>query len=131
MKKIVKYEKSFGEYTFPEGFKELLENKSVEEQLNYFRISNGYGFFFEPWRERKNSSARFIKIEDSVDVKGIIVDNGLIVGALIENDVCFDEPCFIDRGVTTWSASDNNGAGYKERSECAIFIAVPQDFDKK
>lgn len=129
--KIVKYVKDFGEYSFPDGFKELLERKSVEEQLNYFRISNGYGFFFEPWRQRKNSSARFIRVEKSCDVKGVIVDNGLIVGVMIENAYGKDEPCFIDRGVTTWDASDNNGAGYKERCECAIFIAVPEDFMEK
>lgn len=130
MKKIVKYEKSFGEYSFPNGFKELLENKTIEEQLNYFRISNGYGFFFEPWRERRNK-ASFIRVENSHDVKGIIVDNGLIVGTMIENDIGEEEPCFIDKGVTTWDASDNNGAGYKERVECAIFIAVPENFEEK
>lgn len=129
--KIVDYLAEFGTYSFPEGFKELLEGKSIIEQLNYFRISNGYGFFFEPWRERKNSSARFLRVENSSDVKAVIVDKGLIVGAMVENEYGKDEPCFIDQCVTTWSASDNNGAGYKERCECAIFIAVPEDFMEK
>ena len=129
--KIVRYVKEFGEYSFPEGFKDLLVGKSVDEQLNYFRISNGYGFFFEPWRERKNSSARFLRVENSCDVKAVIVDKDLVVGVMINDYQCTNVPCFIDKGVTTWDASDNNGAGYKERCECAIFIAVPEDFMDK
>ncbi len=127
--KIIEYKNEFGEYSFPEGFREVLEGKSVEEQLKYFRITFINWYYDTPWQDRRYRRG-CVKIQENTDVRAIIVDNGVIVGAMIENEYCKDEPCFIDCGVCTWSASDNNGAGYKERIDYAFFMAVSENFDE-
>ncbi len=121
--KVVKYIKEYGEYSFPDGLKELLQGKSIKEQLKYFRVSFSSNFRSTYWQDRTELSG-YIEVDKASDVKGIIVDNGLIVGAMIENEYGRSVPCFIDEGVCTWYASDNNGAGYKERIEYAYFLAV-------
>ncbi len=127
--KIIKYKKDFGEYSFPEGFKEVLLGKSVEEQLKYFRITFMNWYYDTPWQDRRYIRG-CVDVKESSDVKAIIVDEDIVVGAMIENEYCTDEPCFIDHGVCAWYARDNNGAGYKERIDYAFFMAVGEKFDE-
>ena len=98
----VKYNESFGEYTMPEGAIECLSGLTINEQANYFYTVT----IINPISLDKNS-----------DVKALIVDNDIVVGVMLSNCIGQPTPCFIGQTICTWDSSDNNGAGYKTRTE--------------
>lgn len=122
--KVINYEEKMGKYVMPEGLYDILRPLSVEEQIEYFAIASSSTFSRTGWGDRHVSNYR--KIENEGCVLGVIVDDGVIVGGMIRDAVGFPTPCFTDdkRGVCTYSASDNNGAGYIEVEDYAYFVAA-------
>lgn len=108
---IVAYEQSMGVYTMPAGARERLRALPIEKQMTLFCVSNG-------WSR--------IPLEKSSDFKGMIVDDGVVVGVLLSDFACQSVPCFIGETVCTWDSEDNNGAGYKTRTEYTKLIYLPQ-----
>ena len=127
MKKIVAYQKSFGDYKLPDGLKEKLQGLPLEKQVDFFRTTEFWSFCNTGWTERR-AQRGYVRVEDNSDVKGLIVDDGIIVGAMIQPYYGEPVPCFLDESVCTYYASDNNGAGYKEREDYTYFVAVSEDF---
>ncbi|MBQ2809384.1 MAG: hypothetical protein IJF11_00660 [Clostridia bacterium] len=121
---IREYDKSLGAYTLPNGLREALEGKSLEEQIPYFRTATYCHYSNTFWSER-TEKGNLRRIDEDGEVKEIIVDNGIIVGVMVK-DYNFSKniPCFVEEGVCTYYACDNNGAGYKEREDYFYLFAV-------
>ena len=63
-----------------------------------------------------------------VPVGALIVKDGIIVGVMMKNHLGYERPCLAERCICTHSASDNNGAGYKTRSDYTYLLCVPEGF---
>ena len=109
---VVAYEESMGAYTMPEGAEERLRALSVSEQIKLFGVSY---------------YSSHIPLEKCSDFKGVIVHNGIIVGVLFSDFACYPTPCFINESVCTWDAEDNNGAGYKTRTEYTKLLFLGEE----
>ena len=104
--KIREYEEKMGEFTMPEGAIERLSGLPIEEQAKLFRADMG----------------RYqLEIEKASDIEELIVKDGIIIGAMVSDWSNYPTPCFINKSVCTWDAEDNNGAGYKTRTEYLWF----------
>ncbi len=123
--KIVAYESKFGKYTLPEGAREKLQGLPIEEQLTYFRTTEWANTSRTGWGERREGGTYCCLEEDSY-VLGVIVDGGLVVGAMLRNDCGSAEPCFVGERVCTYSSCDNNGAGYIERDDYTYLLLFPE-----
>ena len=128
--KIVNYEESFGAVRFPDGFEELLKGHTIEEQMEYFRTTCYTKYSVTDWKER-SFVGYALKIYKDRDVTGVIVKDGIIVGIMIYNDNRREVPCLAEENVCTYYASDNDGAGYKERIDYTYLICVTDKFDAK
>lgn len=115
---IVKYTKDLREYSMPEGAAEFLRGLSIEEQMKYFRILE------------TSDSPRFADyactVTQSSNAKSLIVDEDIIVGVMIYDEYGSLCPCYIGERVCTFDSSDNNGAGYKSRTDYSKLIFVPE-----
>lgn len=116
---VVEYTEKFGAYTMPEGAEDVLRALPIEEQTKYFAIEV---------TSSKSSSYRD-SLKSSYDTKSVIVNDGIIVGIMISNDYGRVVPCFIGETVCTWDSSDNNGAGYKSRTDYAKLLYVVPKVD--
>ncbi len=96
------YEETMGAYSLPDGLKEKLSGLAIEEQAKFFCASYGY---------------RDIPLERVSDVKELIIKDGVIIGAMVSDWANYPTPCFLGQSICTWDAEDNNGAGYKTRTE--------------
>ena len=126
MKKIVPYEESFGAYTFPAGFEETLKGKTIEQQMDCYRLTMSVTDANTDWRERTHGMW-YVKLDRVSDVRALIVHGDTLVGILVEDDNGREVPCFADERVCTYYAQDNNGAGYKERDWYRYLICLPAD----
>ena len=127
MKKSVPYSEAFGTYVLPEGFAETLKGKSVEQQMDRYRVSGSTTCGNTGWQER-TCSPWYLKLGEASDVLALIVDNDLLVGIMVKDDNGREVPCFADERVCTYYAEDNNGAGCKTRTEYICLICVAEDF---
>ena len=100
--KTVEYNEKFGEYSMPEGAIERLRGLSIDEQANYFYTV---------------TIVNHIPLDKNSDVKALIVDDGIVVGVMLSDWSSYPTPCFVGKSVCTWDSEDNNGAGYKCRTE--------------
>ena len=122
---IYSYDKKMGIYSLPDKLKEALLGASIEEQLEYFRVTEnstvsktGFG---------STTSPRYAeRLEENYYVRGVITDNGIIVGAMVKNEFGSTSPLFLGKCVCVYSASDNNGAGYTEREDY-LYLAVSSE----
>ena len=122
---FVPYEQKMGEYTFPEGLKEKLAGLSLKEQMPFFCTAEYRCFEKTGWTSR-TEGAYLTPVEKSGEVKGLIVDDGIIVGARIRDEYGCEVNCFINQCVCTYSTEENNGAGYKTRDDYTYFVVVDQ-----
>jgi len=123
--KTIDYDSSFGTIQFPDGFVEKLNGKTIEEQMQFFRIAMTDTYSQSSYGEVTNE--RILKNTYSLAYsrcKGIIVKDGIIVGVLITDFTDREVPCLPYHAVTTYYASDNDGAGYKERRDRVQLICV-------
>lgn len=126
--KTVDYEERFGAVRFPDGFEELLKGHTIEEQMEYFRTTCVSKYSVTDWKER-SFVGYALKIYNDRDVTGVIVKDGIIVGIMIYDDDRREVPCLAEESVCTYYASDNDGAGYKERIDYTYLICVTDKFD--
>jgi len=128
--KIVAYEERFGEIRFPEGFEETLKNLTIEEQMEHYRTTCYSLYSMTNWSERTYAGSA-IRIDKDSDVTALIVKDGILVGIMILDDCNHEVPCLAEEKVCTYYASDNNGAGYKERIDYTYLICIPENFEKE
>ena len=133
--KITDYSSDLGEYVLPEGLREVLVGKSIEEQMRYFGIACVPQFASQVrWDgpcDREFLDCRIRKLDADDYVCGVIVDAGVIVGVEIESPYEGHKVSLLeDRtyGVCVYSASDNNGAGYKEYTEYRFLVVFPKGY---
>jgi len=115
-------------YTLSEGYREAMRGKSIEEQLeylyftDYYRVAEKTGF-------DKPAHDEYDKLYSVYDLGekllGVIIDetDGTVIGIKVQCSGS-QESCFINDKVCIYSASDNNGAGYKCREDYIYLVAV-------
>lgn len=113
--KIINYTNDLGKYSLPEGVEAVLCGLSIEDQLKYFRVEV----------ESDSCTIEPKTLENAYSVTGIIVDNDIIVGVMMSDDCCISRPCYIGKCVCTWDSSDNNGSGYKSRTDFSYLVFLP------
>ena len=123
LKPVIPYD---GEVFYPEGFEELLEGRSIPEQLTLFRMNADR---MGKWQDRnvKNTiSARVVEVDE--DAEAILVKDGKVAGVKICGKVCLPEHSV----VTGYSELENNGAGYKGGEPFyGTLNCVPPDFEER
>ena len=127
--KIVCYEEAFGEVKFPEGFAEKLKGLSLDEQMACYRTTEYTSFAMTDWNERTMASG-YRKLENTQEVRALIVRDGMLVGVMMRNDNGREVPCLPEERICTYFACDNNGAGSKSRIDYTYLVCVPEGFDK-
>ena len=111
---------------FPEGFREKLEGKTLEEQMEHFRITTSattaktaYGEITE-----ENTGRTTCRLQDFPEFRGLVVHDGIIVGAVIRQWAEGEVPVRPYEGVCTYIGIDNEGSGTSERNVVAYLICV-------
>ena len=116
------------EYTLPEGYREAMRGKSIEEQLEYVYYTTSY-LIAQKTGFDKPVHDEYDKLSSVYDLKskliGALVDetDGTVIGIKVECTGSH-EICFINDKVCIYSASDNNGAGYKCREDYIHLVTV-------
>ena len=130
MKELVTYQDSFGAVNYPEGFESLIEGLSVPEQLKFFRMGCGL-YVKHPLNERRKSEYDFsCSIDESEDVKAIIVKDGKITGVMVKDVYGDIYPCMVERSYIIRDDEELDGSGYKSFTVYEYLICVPEDFDE-
>ena len=109
---ITEYDASLGEFTMPEGAEDILKALPLDKQVELFSMSVSSTMFLP----------HEVTLHDCSDFKSLIVKDGIIIGAMISNAYGLPEPCFIGETACTWDSEDNNGAGYKSRTDYATLL---------
>ena len=128
--KMINYETSMGEYKYPDGFKETLEGLSIEEQMLRFRTTTWSRHHNTHWKSRTYARP-YCHIDKDSNIRAIVVDKGFICGVIITDENGRDWFCMPEDYVCTYYASDNNGAGYKERMDFTHFVCVSENFEEE
>lgn len=125
--KTIEYKEDFGEINFPEGFEEKLKGKTLEEQMEMYRITESSKLSRTSYGEIDSESLtnRCFKLPDYKKFRGVVVKDELIVGVIIE-EYFFktDTVCLPYKGVCVYYASDNNGSGYQSCDDSAYLICI-------
>ena len=121
--KIIEYIENYGEVVYPEGFKEMLIGKSIEEQAKCFCISGQTTFRNTGWSERKSEYKG--RLSEKTDI-AVVVKDGLIAGIIAKDDNGNERFIAPEKGICTYYAEDNNGAGYKTRADYLHLVCVPE-----
>lgn len=118
------------EFTWPEGFLEHLKGKTLEEQMACYRIVEDHHYSRTAYGEITNENKnRFgYALENYSGLKGLIVDDGVLIGVLIRTYNYFSYPdgmaAFPYQDICTYYASDDNGSGSKDREDYAHLCCV-------
>lgn len=115
-------------YTLPEGYREAMRGKSVQEQLEYlkyteyFRVAEKTGFD-KPIHDECDKLFSVYDLGEKL--LGAIVDetDGTVIGIKVQCSGS-QESLFINDKVCIYSASDNNGAGYKGREDYIFLVTA-------
>ena len=123
---IIKYEGNPEDIQWPEGFREKLEGKTIQEQLEYYRVTYFSKYSRSSYGEITHEDVRkyMYRLEDRKEVLALVEMDGLVVGARIQG-YWSSQICLPYKGVVTYYASDNEGSGYKEREDVMYLIPVP------
>jgi hypothetical protein len=103
---------TLGERPIDESIKSVLNGLSIEEQTKYYRTI---------------TYSSYIELEKSSDVDALIVQDGIIVGVMMIDCANYPTPCYAGETICTWDAEDNNGAGYKTRTEYTQLVFLPSE----
>ncbi|MBQ9746030.1 MAG: hypothetical protein IJW21_04340 [Clostridia bacterium] len=117
-------------YTLPEGYREAMRGKSAEEQLEYLKCTEYFRVaektsFDKPVHDEDDKL--FSVYELGKKLMGALVDetDGTVIGIKVQCSGS-QEPLFINDKVCIYSASDNNGAGYKYREDYIFLVTSPK-----
>ena len=109
-------------------FEDVLKDLSIEEQMEFYRVTCFSVYSQSNWKERTYQGSA-VRLDKDRDVTALIVKDGILVGIMILDDSNREVPCLAEESVCTYYASDNNGAGSKERIEYTKLICVPENFE--
>lgn len=118
------------EFTWPEGFLAQLKGKSLEEQMQYYRIVEETHHSRTAYGEitKENCSRYGYALDEYKGLEALIVEDGVLIGVCITPYNSFGYPfgvaAFPYQDICTYSASDNNGAGTNDREDYAHLCCV-------
>ncbi len=125
---IIEYNESYGEIKFPEGFKEKLIGKPIEEQMELYRISESICFTNLSYGEitSQHITKNTYKLDEYKNLRSLIVKDGLLVGVAIPSwsDKTSVDFCLPYQRVCTYSACDDDGAGESDRDDYISLICI-------
>lgn len=120
------------EFTWPEGFLDQLQGKSLEEQMRCYRIvETSYHSRIAYGEITRENSHRFgSALENYSGLKALVVEDGILLGVCIKawGASDFSYPwgvaAFPYQDICTYYASDDNGAGSNDREDNAYLCCV-------
>ena len=116
----------FPNVDLPEGFREKLAGKSIEEQMESFRITMSDELaqtaFAEITEEMIEDAA--CRLEELSGFEGLIVHDGIILGVLIRGWGDTLQACPPYGGVYTSIGFNEDGSRARDKDECAYLICV-------
>ena len=126
--KTIEYQERFGEIRFPEGFAAQLVGKTLEEQMDCYRITESAILARTAYGEitkQTEGGARLYRLEEFERFRGLVVRDGTVVGVILQPWGPVEEvPCMPYERVCTYYASDDEGSGTKDRTDYAYLICV-------
>lgn len=116
----------FPNVDFPESFREKLLGKTIEEQMELFRVTMSDELAKTPYAEITGEviADAACLLEELSGFEGLVVDNGLIVGALIRGWGDTLQACPPYGGVYTSIGYNEDGTRARDKDECAYLICV-------
>lgn len=124
--RTIAYEEKFGNIDFPDGFEEKLQGKTLEQQMECYRIASSTAFSRSSYG--KVDATRLMErtraLVSDEDCTGLVLRDDLLVGVLIREHWGRDIPCLPYQQVCTYYASDNEGSGTKNREDYACLVCV-------
>lgn len=120
------YRQEFGEVVFPEGFEEKMKGKSIEEQMEFFRIKETCKREETSYGEVDSSATwdRYYRLNEYRMLIGIIVKDGILVGVRMDGFWKKNVPLLPNEGVLTYYASDDEGTETSDREDFARLICM-------
>lgn len=126
---ILEYTGDMGMICWPAGFEQVLEGKTMEEQLRHYMILDHYqsplSYYLAGWSNLAATKS-LVPLSDYSNWEKVILRDGKVVGFVRMGRTIL--PYHV---VMEDSTSDNNGAGYKERTDYYYLVCVPQELDRK
>lgn len=125
----LEYSGEMGKILWPAGFAQELEGKTVEEQLGCYRVlereQGPLSYQLADWTAYERWG-RLHTLDSFEGWEKLILRDGLIVGF-----VRYGRTILPYQVAESDYASDNNGAGYKERSFYSYLVCVPRRLDRE
>lgn len=122
---VLEYTADMGAIRWPAGFAQSLEGKTIAQQLKRYRVIDwGVGplsYYLINWATYSGLE----ELEQYAGWEKLILRDGLVVGFVCRGSI------ILPYGVVDAdSRSDNNGAGYKERTVYSYLVCVPEQLDR-
>ena len=116
----------FPNIDLPEGFREKLAGKSLEEQMEFFRITMSDELAKTAYAEITGEliSDAACRLEELSGFEGLIVHDGIILGALIRGWGDTLQACPPYGGVYTCIGYNEDGSRARDKDECAYLICI-------
>ena len=113
---------------YPEGFKERLMGRSIEDQMKMFALVENTEVSRSSYGEVDSSRAyrwarRLVKCSE---FRGLIVEDGIIEGVLIKT-MWRETPMGPYDTICTYYASDDDGSGSNDREDTLTLICLPPE----
>lgn len=123
---ILEYSEDMGKVCWPAGFAQELEGKTLRQQLEHYRVADWglrpLSYYLVNWAKCSGLET----LDRYAGWEKIIVRDGKIVGFVRRGKVIL--PYWV---VYSDSDSDNNGAGYKERTYYYYLVCVPGNLGRE
>ena len=123
---LVEYSEEMGRIVWPVGFEHVLAGKPIEQQLAHYRILDWWpgplSYYLTNW-----AACNWLKpLGDWCGWEKIILRDVRVVGFVYRGRTILPYQ-MVEEDVT----SENNGAGYKERTDRYVLVCVPEQLDRK
>lgn len=111
------------DYVVDERIAQLLDGKTVEEQMNYYYVTESRKLYETAYGEitKEKLSEKAIALADYKGVKKLLLKEHVLVGAIVDG-YFKDGNLLLDNSVCTYYASDNEGSGTKDREDYAYLV---------
>lgn len=112
-----------GEYIPKEEISETLSGKTIEEQMNFYYVTESARFYSTAYGDITDDDLRenAVKLCEYKGVKKLLLKGDILIGAVV--DAFWGDGVLLpDKSVCTYYACDNEGSGTKEREDYAYLI---------
>ena len=116
----------FPEVRFPEGFLDKLKEKTLEEQMQFYRIrvdssvsDSSYGEL-----DSERSWKTVYELENCRDLRELVEKDGLLAGVVLLSWRGKEEVCLPGHSVRVSSTVEDDGTGSSSRNDDAYLICV-------